>query len=146
MTAYTQISTGRRFRRRWASISALTLMASVLLGMSALPAAHATGVDRMENAGWTCIDFGPLGVHCFNEPSSALFAGEGPTSVQARVFAVDEEGHETYLGTELLIRADVFERNPNGARPCPQEGGHWEDLMPTFSLPYYGCHHYDTSG
>ena len=125
---------------------ALILMASVLLVMTAVPAVASTsGVERMENAGWSCIDFGPLGIHCFNGPSSALFAGEGPTTVQARVFTV-EEGHETYDGTELLIRVDVFERNPNGHRPCPQEGGHWHDLRPEFGLPYYGCHHYDTSG
>jgi hypothetical protein len=123
--------------------SALMLMAFVLLVMMAVPAAARTsGVDRMENAGWTCIDFGPLGIHCFNAPSSALFDGEGPTSVHARVFMV-EAGHETYLGTELLIRADVFERNPNRERPCPQEGGHWQDLSPEFGLPYYGCHHFD---
>ena len=147
MTGYAEMFTGPRPRRRWGAASALTLMASVLLGMMASPAAaQTTGVDRMENAGWTCIDFGPLGMHCFNSPSTSLFAGEGPTSVQARVFMADQDGHETYLGTELLIRADVFERNPNRERPCPQEGGHWEDLRPTFDLPYYGCHHYATSG
>jgi hypothetical protein len=127
--------------------SALMLMASVLLVTMAMPAAaHTTGVERMENAGWTCIDFGPLGIHCFNGPSSALFAGEGPTSVHARVFIDDQDGNETYLGTELLIRADVFERNPNLERPCPQEGGHWHDLRDDFGLPYYGCHHFDING
>jgi hypothetical protein len=122
-------------------------MFSLLLVMMALPAAaQTTGSERMENAGWTCIDFGPLGIHCFNEPSSALFDGEGtPTSVSARVFMV-EDGHEIFLGTELLIRVDVFERNPNKERPCPQEGGHWHDLRPEFGLLYYGCHFYDTSG
>jgi hypothetical protein len=126
--------------------SALMLMASVLLVVMAGPAAASTGVERMEKAGWTCIDFGPLGIHCFNAPSAALFAGAGPTTVQARVFTVDQDGHETYHGTELLIRVDVFERNPNGERPCPQEGGHWHDLRPDFGLPYYGCHHFDMSG
>ena len=125
-------------------VPVLTLMASVLLVMIPLPAAaHTSGVDRMVDAGWTCIDFGPLGIHCFNEPSSALFDDEGaPVAVPARVFTVDEGGHETYQGTELLIRADVFERNPNVKRPCPQEGGHWHDLRPEFGLPYYGCHRF----
>jgi hypothetical protein len=123
--------------------SALMLVASVLLVMMAMPAAaRSTGVERMENAGWTCIDFGPLGIHCFNEPSMALFSDGGPPSVQARVFTVDQAGHETYDGTELLIRVDVFERNPNRERPCPQEGGHWHDLRDDFGLPYYGCHHF----
>lgn len=124
-------------------VPVLTLMASVLLVMSALPvAAHTSGVDRMEDAGWSCLDFGPLGIHCFNEPSSALFDGEGPTAVPVRVFTFDQDGHETYQGTELLIRVDVFERNPNRQRPCPQEGGHWHDLRVGFGLPYYGCHHF----
>ncbi len=126
--------------------SALILMVSLLLVMVALPAsAQTTGVGRMEeNAGWTCIDFGLLGIHCFNGPSAALFDGER-TSVPARVFTVDEGGNETYQGTELLLRADVFERDPNGERPCPQEGGHWHDLSTEFGLPYYGCHHYGSS-
>lgn len=125
-------------------VPVLTLVASVLLVMIPLPAAaHTSGVDRMENAGWTCIDFGELGIHCFNEPSSALFAGKGaPVAVPARVFTVDQDGHETYQGTELLIRVDVFERNPNVKRPCPQEGGHWHDLRPEYGLPYYACHHF----
>lgn len=127
--------------------SALMLMASMLLVMMAGPAAaSSTGVERMKNAGWTCIDFGPLGNHCFNGPSSALFGGEGPTSVHARVFIDDQDENETYLGTELLIRADVFERNPNRQRPCPQEGGHWHDLRDDFGLPYYGCHHFNING
>lgn len=122
----------------------LTLMASALLATVAAPAAaHTPGIDRMENAGWACVDLGPLGIHCFNEPSSAVFAGDGPTSVQVRVFTI-QDGHETYQGTELLIRSDVFERNPN-ERPCPQDGGHWHDLSAE-GLPYYACHHYDTSG
>lgn len=122
----------------------LSVVASALLAMMAMPAsAHTPGVARMEKAGWTCIDIVPLGIHCFTGPSSAVFAGEGPTSVQVRVFTVDDEGHETYQGTELLLRADVFERNPN-ERPCPQEGGHWHDLSGG-GLPYYACHHYSSS-
>lgn len=134
---------------RWleqGTASALMLMASVLVVMMALPvAAHTTGVERMKNAEWTCLDFEEIGIHCFNEPSAALFNGESPTTVHARVFMVDQDEHETYLGTlgtELLIRADVFERNPNRERPCPQEGGDWHDLRETFELPYYGCHHF----
>lgn len=124
-------------------LPALTLVASALSVVMPLQAAADTpGIDRMENAGWTCIDFGPLGFHCFNEPASTLFDGEGPVSVPIRVFTVDEDGHETYKGTELLIRADVFERNPNLERRCPQEGGDWLDLRPGFGLPYYGCHRF----
>ncbi len=124
-------------------VPVLTLMASVLLVMIPLPAAaHTSRVDRMENAGWVCEDFGPLlGIHCWHQSISEL-DDDGPIAVPARVFTVDEGGHETYQGTELLIRADVFERNPNVERPCPQEGGHWHDLRPEYGLPYYGCHHY----
>ena len=129
-----------------APVAAVVALALVAVMMASPAAAHATGVERMENAGWTCIDFAPLGIHCFNEPSSAAFGVEGwPTSVQSRVFTVDDQGHETYQGTEVWIRADVFERNPKGVRPCPQEGAHWEDLS-GFELPYYGCHHFDMHG
>ena len=128
-----------------APVAAVVALALVAVMMASPAGAHATGVERVENAGWTCIDFGPLGIHCFNEPSSAVFAGEGwPTSVQSRVFTVDQ-GHETHQGTEVWIRADVFERSPKRDRPCPQEGDHWEDLS-GFGLPYYGCHHFDMNG
>lgn len=123
-------------------VTVLMLMASALLVVIAPPAtAGPSGIDRMEHAGWTCIDFGPLGVHCFNEPSSAFASGD-LTSVQMRVFMVDEDGHETYEGTEQFIRVDVFERNPNLERPCPREGGHWHDLRPEYGLNYYACHRF----
>ncbi len=139
-------------------VPVLTLIASVLLVMIPLPAAAQTsGIERMEKAGWSCENYGPLGWHCWHQPLSTLFDlvreldgdvdgdsdVDGPIAVPARVFMVDEDGHETYRGTELLIRADVFERNPNVERPCPQEGGHWQDLRESgFPLAYYGCHHF----
>lgn len=119
-------------------VPVLTLMASVLLVMIPLPAvAKSSGVERMEKAGWVCEDFGELGTHCWHQSIVDLDV-DGPIAVPARVFMVDEHG-ETYRGTELLIRADVFERNPN-MRPCPREGGDWQDLRPL--VPYYGCHHF----
>jgi hypothetical protein len=48
-----------------------------------------------------------------------------------------------FLGTESLIRADLY-----GGQPCPKNGGEYE-LLPASEtgLPadYRACHHYATS-
>jgi hypothetical protein len=45
-----------------------------------------------------------------------------------------------FLGTELLIRDDLYNN-----QPCPQDGlDKYEDLSGE-GLPYYACHHFDTS-
>ncbi len=129
-------------RRTRSTVLAVTVVAAMMLAAPA--SAHTPAMDRLERAGWTCLSLGPLGYHCFNGPTFAALGDA--TSVSVRVFQVDEAGHETYEGTEVLIHARVFERSPNAMeRPCPQDGGHWHSLAED-GLPYYACHHYDTGG
>lgn len=128
-------------QRRTRLATILTAILTSLMLTASMAQAHTPAMDRLEKAGWGCQDLGPLGWHCFSSATlRALDSGTPPASINVKVFLVDGT-HETFAGTELLIRQDLFERNPN-ARPCPQDGGSWHLLAP--ELPYYACHHYDT--
>jgi hypothetical protein len=100
---------------------------------------------QLAEAGWAC----PVllsAVHClrsgtgFRSPSSPsitalVFEGTDPTNANA-----------SFLGTEHVLRADVFEKG--GRPPCPQDPPTFEyrDLRTTdLGIPYYACHHYDCS-
>lgn len=51
--------------------------------------------------------------------------------------------HESeFLGTELIVRADLF----NG-QPCPTDppSRQYTHLLPLLGLDYYACHRYDSS-
>ena len=112
------------------------ILVSVMLLMLTFSAAAAAGptVGQLENAGWFCFDPdgpGPFGMHCIKPQLNP--AGE-PASVPVMVFdAVTGE----FAGTEVLIRADVYE---NGGQLCPQEGlGSYE---PVLGGAYVACHHF----
>jgi hypothetical protein len=119
----------------------LTLMLAAVLLLSMVGAvANARGVtaQQMADAGWECMVAGPHGwTHC-TPPGNGLFTGESlPATAQVKVF----EGWDgEFLGTEILVRWDVYE---NGMQPCPTDGGgpyHFLGMP-----PYYACHHFDTS-
>jgi hypothetical protein len=125
----------------------VAVLAAVLLLLLAVTVASAHGLDadKLDNAGWDCIPIPVAGVfepHCFppnSFPPTPGPSGELPASIQVMVFG--EDGHP-FRGTELLIRGDLFEKGQD--QPCPQDGGAYHDLSGE-GLPYYACHHYDTS-
>jgi hypothetical protein len=87
---------------------------------------------QLDNAGWTCFNTGPNNwTHCWKKGP-----GASPSTVPVKVFS--EDGTD-FVGTELLIRADLY----NG-QPCPQEGGgeYAElDFESDGTIDYYACHH-----
>ena len=96
---------------------------------------------QLAGAGWLCVNAGPDNfVHCF---SPGAFSSD-PT-ITVKVFeTIDVEAEDAhFLGTELLIRDDLYQ-----GQPCPQNGGEYE-LLPSSAtgLPvdYRACHHYSTS-
>jgi hypothetical protein len=98
------------------------------------------GPAQLTRAGWLCVNAGPDDyVHCF--PPGAFRAD---ASVAVRVFETTDTGAESahYLGTELLIRDDLY-----AGQPCAQNDGEYE-LLPASEtgLPadYRACHHYAT--
>jgi hypothetical protein len=104
-----------------------------------------TQLQELKDAGWACPVL--LGaVHCL-PPGTFLRDGKSP-ALTALVFAgTDPDAADApFLGTEHLLRADVFERG--GQRPCPQDPPTfvYRDLRTTeLGIPYYACHTYDSS-
>lgn len=95
-------------------------------------------LGRLSRAGWLCVSIPSLGVHCF---APGAFAST--PSVQVLVFDTEdpEDPGAPFLGTEVLIRADLY-----AGQPCPAEGGGEYEFLPMeeTGLPadYRACHHY----
>jgi hypothetical protein len=100
---------------------------------------------QLAEAGWSCPVL--LGaVHCL-PPGTGFKSPESP-SLTALVFEGTDpsDADASFLGTEHVLRADVFEKG--GRPPCPQDPPTFEyrDLRTTdLGIPYYACHHYDSS-
>lgn len=120
----------RRFSLLCGLAVAFALLAAAPSSSQGVSPATLTG------AGWTCFVVPELGVHC--SPPGQGFPPTGP-SAQLLYFVGSDPSSSTaaFLGTETLIRADIFEKAPN--KPCNGEAdGRWLDL--TAELGYYGCH------
>ena len=119
--------------------------AFVLAGIAAVPTlSKSSSPAQLTAAGWSCPVL--LGsVHCL-PPGTSLKDAASP-SITAVVFATTDSAatDAAFLGTEHVIRADVYERgNP---RPCPQDPPLYQytDLRTTpLGIPYYACHTYDS--
>ncbi len=112
------------------------LASLMVVSLLAIQTAHARGLSntRMMQQGWFCFTAGPNNwVHCIN-PAAAF----DEKALNVMVFDSTDPGADgPFLGTELLIHETVF-----AEQPCPQDSGEYEALA---GLPYYACHHYDTS-
>ena len=123
-------------------LTAAMLVATVLVAPSF---SKRNSPAQLAEAGWACPVL--LGaVHCL-PPGTSLRAPASP-SITALVFeGTDSTATEaTFLGTEHVLRADVFEKG--GRPPCPQDPPTFEyrDLRTTdLGIPFYACHHYDSS-
>jgi hypothetical protein len=105
----------------------VSIMFAFLLMMVAVATVGAAGhtASQLEDAGWACEVAGPHDwVHCSKDKSV------NPNTIPVKVFSNDGSD---FLGTELLIRDDLY----NG-QPCPQEGGGEYFLLP---FGYRACHH-----
>ena len=128
---------------RAGAIVALALTVAGIATVPALSRGSAAQLQELKDAGWACPVL--LGaVHCL-PPGTDLRGGNSP-ALTAMVFAgTDPDAADApVLGTEHLLRADVFERG--GQRPCPQDPPTFEyrDLRTTeLLIPYYACHTYD---
>ena len=84
---------------------------------------------QMDRAGFDCFNAGPSNfMHCLR------FEHFGNPAVPVKVFS--EDGN-VYLGTELLLRPDIY----NG-QPCPQDSGDFWDFNE--DAEYFACHHFHT--
>jgi len=122
------------------TVTMISLVAALVV--LAAPAAFGGGhtASQMQDAGYLCITAGPADwTHCLRE--SKL----GSPSVPVKVFTEAEfdadgvivDGGDGFLGTELLLRADIY----NG-QPCSTDGG---DTWDPNGVPgYFACHHFHT--
>lgn len=117
---------------------ALLLALGATAGVAGLASANGQGVspEKLQNAGWDCF-FAQGFNHCVKD-FDALQAGEEATHT---ILAFDSTGE--FVGTELLIRQDLY----NG-QPCPPDNvggspGPYIDLSGN-GLNYFVCHHFDS--
>jgi hypothetical protein len=122
--------------------SAVLLVVMTALVACAAAFAKGNGLTQsgVEARGWTCFP-GDLMIHCVhpNTDIDALVAGE-LASAPSLNFALPDG--EQYLGTEILIRADLGSDD----RPCRQgtEPDLTYEAVDFGGAPgpeYYSCHH-----
>lgn len=95
-------------------------------------------LGRLVARGWACMPVPGLGVHCFPPGAFASLP-----SIPVLVFDTDDpsQADAPFLGSEILIRADLY-----AGQPCIAEGGGAYELLRASDtgLPadYRACHHY----
>lgn len=128
------------YRARCRALVAMTVPLFVMTAGQATAQESGLTADKLERAGWTCIDqAGQLPTPCLPDAES-VFAGEAASSV---VLTFGPDGRE-FWGTEHLVHRDLY----NG-QPCPRDevaggDGGYLDLQPLNGLPYFVCHHFDS--
>ena len=137
----------------------LAVLAALALAASAAPAtagaADGAGPARPAQAGWTCFlppPFNP-NVHC--APPGQLQGIEAGTARAGMfvAFATADLNATTapLLGTERLIRGDLFHNQPCPTDPPGAAGASkspplyaWSWLYPRFGWNYFICHTFDS--
>lgn len=109
----------------------LLISASVFFAGPAVAGGGHTAEQMME-AGYDCFNDGPFNwTHCLDLDKF------GNPAVPVKVFSVDGS---KFLGTELLLREDIY-----AGQPCPQNDLNTWDYLGAEGPPYFACHHFNTS-
>ena len=117
----------RSHTRRWRSTAVIALTAALGAAGATAVTAKAEGVapSQLSAAGWTCIQprvdptlmlCAPSGVGLPPLPGTPGFENRAPSFE----FLVFEYATGAFIGTEHLLRPDIYER---GRPPCPQQPG-----------------------
>ena len=127
-------------------ITLAVAIGSIVAGPAAAKSNSNGSPQHLVDSGWSCPVLLGL-VHCL-PPGTSLKSAESP-SLTARVFDTTDPSSDNapFLGTEHVIRADVFEKGGGNQPPCPQDPPTFEyrDLRTTdLGIPYYACHSYDS--
>jgi hypothetical protein len=137
-----------RSRRR--SMRRLLITTTLVALLSAMPAAQAVaggmGPARLADAGWDCflppLDFNP-NVHCAPPGQlERIISGEARAATFVAFATTDlDAASATLLGTERLIRSDLYH-----GQPCPTEPPTYQysSLFPRFGWDYHICHTFDS--
>jgi hypothetical protein len=137
----------------------ITILA--LAGVAAcavVASAPAGGVSpaQLSQAGWSCVypgDFNPT-IHCFPPGQlEGVLAGTARSALLITFATNDPTAEEApLLGTERMIRGDLFHNQPCPTDPPGGPGGattspplyEWSYLGPRFGWDYYICHTFDS--
>jgi hypothetical protein len=114
-------------------------VAAVLTAVAAPSSAEGVSPSQLTQAGWTCIQpradltrliCAPPGVGLPPLPGTPGFADRAPSYE----FLVFEFATGAFIGTQHLLRPDIYER---GTPPCPQQPGGQYIYIPRNDL--WGC-------
>jgi hypothetical protein len=131
---------GERMRR-------ITLIAGLVAVAVFATAAPAEGVSpaQLAQAGWSCFlppPFNP-NVHCAPPGQLERVVSGKAAAATFLAFETDDLTSENapFLGTERLIRGDLFH-----GQPCPTDPPSYQYswLYPRFGWDYYICHTFDS--
>ena len=124
-----------------------SLLATALAALAlAVPASAGTTQSKFERAGWECIITPEItpDPHCARHGGIASVLSGQALKMTFVVFEPDG----SFLGTELLIRGDVFRAfNAAGIRPrCLKDPPtrRFTNLRPLLGIDYYACHHFNS--
>jgi hypothetical protein len=142
---------------RYITVVALLSLVAVIT----VSGVQASGVSpaQLQRAGWSCVNPSfafpaNSNVHCFPPGKlEGVIAGTAATALLVTFATPDVDAEEAeLLGTERMIRADLFHN-----QPCPTDprGGppgaaskpplyQWSYLGPRFGWDYYICHTFDS--
>ncbi len=126
--------------RRLISISVLAAAVAVVAGATW---ASAKGPDwtQLDEQGWDCpVVFGA--VHC--APPGGL-ARVGSGEAETMTFLVFSTSDGSFRGTELIVRADIFNGQPCPTDPPSRQYTYLNAGPHDIGLDYYACHRYDSS-
>jgi hypothetical protein len=123
-----------------------SLVALALAASGSVAPAGAVTPSQLEKHGWTCITAKPVTdqLHCARTRGLDRFFRLEAKTLKMLVF--DASG-ETYLGTELNVRGDIFNHQPCPTDPSQTDPPKYEytylgDAFP--GLDYWACHSFDS--
>jgi hypothetical protein len=133
-------------RRRFSLLAAAGVVAAVLPLQTVAFSSPGVSPAQLSDAGWTCINgprpFNPR-VHC--APPGQLdrvISGEAETATFLTFDTEDPTStNAPFLGTERMIRADIFHGQPCPTDPPSRE---YSYLGPLLGWDYYICHTFDS--
>src|SRR5262245_21643631 len=120
------------------SMAAAVAAAAILAGVITAAAGQRT-LAQAQASGWDCEPLVLIGGHFHCSPPGkpgVLQIIDGTATSPSIVHQVFRQ-NGAFAGTETLIRADLFAR-----QPCPTDG--WLPVPPWQSPPaHWACHHFD---
>jgi hypothetical protein len=117
-----------------------SLAAAVAIAGTSSASAQGLNAGLLQARGWDC-PFVLGAIHCA-PPGGLARVGSGEALMM--IFLVFDVTNGKFLGTEVIVRADVF-----SGQPCPTDppSGQYTYLNAPphdIDLDYYACHHYDS--